>query len=70
MCSHCIKISQDNDGFSIHKCKNGFPITTGCWASGELEKNMINGVKCADEEWCGRIYFEHGGKPPIWDMAT
>jgi len=71
-CSHCIKIDHDKDGFSIYKCKNGFPTTTGCWAekNGQLESNMISGVLCNNEEWCGSVYFEYGGKPPIWDMAT
>ena len=34
--------------FKNDKCKNGFPVTTGCWATGELEKSTINGVKCND----------------------
>ena len=45
------------------ECKNGFPVTTGCWATGTLEKNTMKYVKCADENWCGSMYFNSGGKP-------
>ena len=62
-CSLCIEVRKDKEGFSIFECKSGFPITTGCWATGELEKNTISGVKCYDIEWCGSTYFESGGKP-------
>ncbi len=47
------------------KCNSGFPVTTGCFATGELERNTINGVKCGDEEWCGRVYSSSGGSPPL-----
>lgn len=46
------------------ECKYGFPVTTGCWASGILAKNMAHTVYCINEEWCGKTYNESGGKPP------
>ena len=49
------------------KCKDGFPVTTGCKATANstLEANTIGGVLCLDEEWCGKAYGENGGKPYI-----
>lgn len=64
-CTHYIKGSPTDDG----KCKDGFPVTTGCWATGELEKSTMKYVKCCDEEWAGKVYFDNGGKPLINQRA-
>lgn len=42
------------------ECKDGFPVTTGCVLGGILAER----VRCIDEEYCGKLYFEFGGKPP------
>ena len=65
-CEGYIHISGSGGG----KCKYGFPVTTGCWASGTLAKNMAPGVKCLDEEWCGKVYEKWGGKPPIQNTSN
>lgn len=38
------------------KCKSGFPVTPGCWATGKLEKSMMKYVHCTNEEWQGAPY--------------
>jgi len=45
------------------KCKSGFKVSTGCWATGNLEKSTIHTVECIDIEKCGIKYGSNGGMP-------
>ena len=45
-------------------CKDGFPVTTGCHP-GKAGLHYAADVHCIDEEWCGKVYFNYGGKPPL-----
>lgn len=51
------------------KCKSGFPVTTGCWATGKLEESMMAYVRCIDEEWAGEPYNQSPDLTPDKDPA-
>lgn len=62
-CSHHIANGKGHNGNG--ECKNGFPVTSGCWATGKLGELMGPRVHCLDEEWCGWAYSQTGGKPKV-----
>ena len=57
-CSRWISPEKEGKG----TCRDGFPVTTGC-LPGQTGAGLAGKVHCIDEEWCGRMYFDNGGKP-------
>lgn len=50
-----------------HECRDGFPATAACWGMGFIDSWGISHYAvpiCCQEELCGRIYGDAGGKPP------
>lgn len=41
-------------------CADGFPQTGACWSGNSFPV-------CCNEELCGRLYENFGGKPPVRD---